>query len=204
MKRALLCLLTAGIFCISSSHAEAFLFGKKKEAAAKAPAQPQAAQPETPAVEKAEIPKAEPAKIDTAQEDKAKLDQEARRKLVEKKRGELNNTEWLVEISAIGGQERPESGTITFKNNRVAISNYGKHEFPETNYTITVQNDGGFVWETMQVSEKSGTAFWRGEMDPGMKSMRGSLSLHSDEYTIHDYSFTSTEKKRVPQPAAQQ
>jgi len=200
MKKAFLGVLIFTFIGIYSLKAEAFLFGKKKEEMATNTATkekaPQAAAQQTPAA-----PEAAPqAAIPAPQMSKVQQDAlEARRKVVDKKRNELNNTEWQIEILGMSGKEKKEKGTLNFKNNRISVSNFGKFEFPATNYTITVQNDGLMIWETMQVSETSGTAFWRGEIGSDMKNMKGSLSHHIDENTTNDYSFGSTGKKIIPQ-----
>lgn len=216
MKKVFLAAMILTFIGMYSLKAEAFPFGKKKAAPAtnttakekvsevaaqQAPVAPEAApQAEAPQAATPAPQAATPA----PQMSKAQLDVlEARRKVMDKKRSELNNTEWQIEILGVSGKEKKEKGTLTFKNNRISVSNFGKFEFPATNYSITVQKDGLTIWETMQVSETAGTAFWRGEIDSDMKNMKGSLSHHIDENTTNDYSFASTGKKIIPQQAQQ-
>ena len=197
MRRVCLLAVTASFIFMCSSSGEAFLFGKKKEEPAaqanvnQAPAVAPQAQ-ETP---KAEVPKVEPAKpkIDKTQKEAI----EFKRKLMEKKRGDLNNTEWQIELAPMSGKGNKEGETVVFKNNQVSLVGYGKRGFPTTNYTLTVQDDGSLVWETMQTSEKSGIAFLRGEIDAAAQNMRGVLSHRIDDTTAEDYSFVSTSKKSI-------
>lgn len=124
----------------------------------------------------------------------------AKRALIEEKRRKLNNTEWKIELRALGGaaadknKEKKEVDIVTFKDNQVIIEDFSKKGFPMTNYTLSVQEDGTCIWETMQTSEKSGLAFWRGELNPAMEIMQGILSHHIDDKTTKDFSFVSISK----------
>jgi hypothetical protein len=195
MRRVFVLAVTAGFICMCVARGEAFTFGKKKQEPAKTGATQEAAAakaPETPkAAPKAEV--AAPPKIDKVQKESI----EFKRKLQEKKRGELNNTEWELDLMPMSGKGNKESETIVFKNNQVSLLGYGRRGFPTTNYTVTVQDDGSVVWETMQTSEKAGIAFLRGEIDAGMQNMRGVLSHRINDTTSQDFSFISTGKKTI-------
>lgn len=121
--------------------------------------------------------------------------------MVAEKRRRLNNTEWQVELRPLSGSSSPkdkkEADALLFKDNQVSIVGFEKKNFPPTNFTLSVQDDGIIVWETMQTSEKNGIAFWRGEMDGDMQRMQGILSYHLDEKTIRDYSFVSVSKGTI-------
>ena len=192
-------LILAGAACLiifSFGKSESAWWGQDKAAAKVAkPAasgnnQPQAA-PVMPAKEEAravEQPQIDAAKQESLSEKKASI---------EKKRKALNNTEWSVDLSPISGKGKKETESLTFSNNQISSSAYVKRGFAPTNYTITVQDDGSSVWETMQVSEKSGTAFWRGDLDTNTQNMKGILSVHNVDETVNDYSFVSTAKKTI-------
>lgn len=202
MKGFLAWFMVACFLLASSAKAEAFLFGKKKEQTKQpAPAQQSSAQPANPPQAQepanAEAPKVEPVKPPAAQS----AAEEAKRALMQKKRNELNNTQWQIELIESSGKGKKENDTVEFKNNQIVSAAYGKRGFPSTNYTLTVQNDSSLVWETMQTSEKDGIAFWRGEISPDMKQMRGVLSHRIDDQTSLDYSFASVSKKNIPPPA---
>jgi hypothetical protein len=193
--------LVAGV-----SSAQAASKGKKKADAAAQQAQavavpaatqvPQAAVVAAPEAPKVEVPAAPAPQIDKAKQEALA----AKRALIERKRKELNNTEWDIELNASSGKEKKISDVLAFANNQVSCAGYVKKGFPVTNYTITVQDDGSLIIETMQTSEKSGTAFWRCELDPALQIMRGVLSLHTDDdKVISDYSFISINKKIITQ-----
>jgi hypothetical protein len=68
-------------------------------------------------------------------------------------------------------------------------------ELRGTNYTLTIQDDGKVVWETMQTSEKAGIVFRRREIDLNIEKMQGILSQRIDDKTTRDYAFVSVSKK---------
>jgi hypothetical protein len=195
MKR--LIVLAVGVCFILCYHSAANAwFGKKKQSSEGQPAVQQ-----EPGIVPAQQPKAEAAKEQpkaaASKEDKAKQEAiSAKKQLEERKRKELANTEWQIELVPLSGKGKKEAETIVFKDHQVSFSSYGKKGFPATNFTLSVQDDGMVVWETMQTSEKSGVMFWRGEM-PDMQTLRGIFSYHPDEKTTIDYSFTSTGKKGI-------
>lgn len=130
--------------------------------------------------------------------EKLKLDAEkAKRILIEKRRREINNNEWAIELLKLSGKGKKDAETLIFKDNQVLMSNFSKRGFSATNYSLSIQGDGTLVWETMQSSEKSGIAFWRGELSSDMQSMRGVLSLQINEKNREEYSFVSTGKKGI-------
>jgi hypothetical protein len=122
----------------------------------------------------------------------------ARKAKTQQKLAEMDNTEWQIELSPLSGKGKKEAETVYFKDNKVSFAVYGKKGFPATNFTLTVQEDGMVIWETMQTSEKNGIAFWRGELDQNLQSMRGVLSHQIDQKTKQDYFFASTGKKNIP------
>ncbi|MGE5307565.1 MAG: hypothetical protein ACM3OC_00590 [Deltaproteobacteria bacterium] len=190
MKR--LVIIAAGVCFVLTSGTQAHAwFGKKKqqdgqETAQSAPVPQQAAPKKDQKVSK---------------DEKAKLEAIAQQKqTADKKRQEIENTEWQIELTPLNGKGKKEAETIVFSASQVKLVGYGKKGFPSTNYTLSVQDSGLVIWETMQTSEKAGITFLRGEM-PDMQTMRGILSYHPDPKTTEDYSFISTMKKVIPAPA---
>jgi hypothetical protein len=123
---------------------------------------------------------------------------DAQRALREKKRRQLNNTEWKIELTILTGRRKKQSDSITFSNNQIASVNLLQRGFSATNYTLTVQENGTVIWETMQTSDKSGIAFWRGEIDANVQKMQGILSHRINNEATRDYSFRSISKKAIP------
>jgi len=188
MKRLVIFVAGACFVLACSTQANAW-FGKKKADSA---SETQAVQSEKAAQPAPAVKKEQPKKVD--KDLQAKLD--AKKQLVEKKRKEIDNTEWQIELAPLSGKGKKEADTLVFKGGQVGLSGYSKKGFAPTNFTLSVQEDGMVVWETMQTSEKSGIAFWRGEMADG-QTMRGIFSYHPDDKTTIDYSFISVAKKAV-------
>jgi hypothetical protein len=172
--------------------AHAWPWGKKTE--------PQAVSEPSPAAAKPKPVDAAKSSQQQAQAEKARDEAlKAKRAIAQKKMNELNNTEWAVEMSSLSNPKaKKEEDAVIFKDNQVSIASYSKKGFPTTNFTLTVQEDGMVIWETMQTSEKSGIAFWRGELDPKMQTMRGVVSYAIDNKNKQDYSFVSVSKKNIP------
>lgn len=186
MKRFVI--LVAGVCFVLACNTQADAwFGKKKTDSAP---EEQAVQAEKAAPAAQAVKKEQPKKVD--KDLQAKLD--AKKQLVEKKRKEIDNTEWQIEMTPLSGKGKKEGDTLLFKAGQVSLSGYAKKGFAPTNFTLSVQDDGMVVWETMQTSEKSGIAFWRGEMADS-QVMRGIFSYHPDDKTTIDYSFISVGKK---------
>ena len=127
---------------------------------------------------------------------KAKMEQ------VAKVKQELNNTEWVIELTPMSGKGKKETDSVIFRDNKISLPGYQKKGFATTNYSVNFQNDLT-VWETMQTSEKAGVTFLRGELDQKMTTMRGVLSHKIDEGNTEDFSYVSTGKKAVgPAPVS--
>jgi hypothetical protein len=188
MKKGLVMTVVLSFMFIYMSDAQAW-FGNKQKT------DDSAAQVKAADVKAAPVAKKAPEKTVDKAKEAANKNQKA---LAEKKRGELNNTEWLIELSPLSGGGKKDRETVSFKNNQVSFMNFGKKGFPTTNYTLTVQDESQVVWETMQTSEKTGVCFWRGEMSSDMQGMRGVLSHQIDAKTKVDYSFVSVSKKGIP------
>jgi hypothetical protein len=191
MKKILILTVTLSFMLVYLTEAQAWFWDKKKEE----PTPIQKGAPEVKDTQKTPQGKKEPEKkIDKAQEEAIK----AQRALIEKKREELNNTEWSIEINLISGKGKKVSDILVFKDKQITVESYNKRGFPYTSYSLSIQRDGTVVWETMQTSEKSGVVFWRGELDPNMENMRGVFSHQIDANNKEDYSFISTSKKKIP------
>jgi hypothetical protein len=173
-------------------QAEAGWWGTKKEE----PAKSSLTMP-------AEAKKAAPTPVSVVQKvDKAKVEAiNAKKALVDKKRAELNNTEWTLELTPVSAtaKSKKESETLIFRNNQISVSGYIGLHFSSTNYTLSPQPDGSAVFETMQTSEKSPATvvFWRGEVSADAKNIKGMLSYHVDEKTTKDFSFVAISKKEL-------
>lgn len=117
------------------------------------------------------------------------------RMLREKKKSALNNSQWDVVVTALSGKGLKQNDVLTFYENKFSSDAYSKIGFNASNYTMTLQENGMAVVETMQTSEKEGIIFWRIELDPSVTECRGVLSRQLSTNKTEDYSFVSTSKK---------
>ena len=117
--------------------------------------------------------------------------------LRQKKRQQLDNTAWEIEITAIGTKEKAQTDSLIFEDNRFYSDRSSREGFNATNYTISIKDEDTVVWETMQTAEDGRINFWRGEISEDMEEMRGVASKKLPDGTSVNYSFTSINKKAV-------
>ncbi len=105
---------------------------------------------------------------------------------------ELDSSEWEVRlIPASGGKERID--TISFMGGKFISGRLNTAGYSSSNYSITIEEGGKIVWETMQAGPE-GTASWHGEIEQGR--MRGVLSLRQKGEKPQDFSFISIRYRR--------
>ena len=120
--------------------------------------------------------------------------------IIAQKKAGLNNTEWVVDVKPMGGKGKAGQDVITFSDNKVSSKNLAGQGFPASNYSVRLLEDETVTWETMQTSEKSGIAFWRGDIGPD-GIMRGVLSKRDSKNNTSDFNFVSTSSTKIA-PAA--
>ncbi len=115
----------------------------------------------------------------------------------DKKRKQINNTQWNISLSLMGAKSKPKQDVLIFEENRFYAEKTSREGFNATNYTISIQDDGVTVWETMQTAEEGRINFWRGEIPEDMKTMRGIVSKQLPDGTRENYSFISQSKNII-------
>ncbi|MFA6600062.1 MAG: hypothetical protein WC352_05025 [Candidatus Omnitrophota bacterium] len=133
----------------------------------------------------------------------SKQDEEARaalRKKILEKKDELNGSEWAVEIKSRSAKgDFAGEDTLTFQNDKFRSGKTEKSGYTATNYTLTVseEENGPTVWETMQTSANGEITFWRGEWKDDV--MTGVISRQlKEEKGVEEYYFSSSLKKEIP------
>ncbi len=109
-------------------------------------------------------------------------------------RAELNGTQWAIELRSLSTPEnaKTQKDTIRFEaDSKISSDRFAKGGYPQSNYTLTIGDDGVPVWETMQTKEGEGVMFWRGECHGSI--MRGVVSKHPLEGATEDLSFVGRE-----------
>jgi hypothetical protein len=118
------------------------------------------------------------------------------RKMILEKKAELNGSSWTVKIDSQSKKgELVGEDTLVFQNDKFHSQRAGKLDYKSTNYTLTVQEQGPTIWETMQTSKKGEVCFWRGEWKD--KVMTGIISRQLEKGS-EEYYFTSSDRKDIP------
>jgi REP element-mobilizing transposase RayT len=105
---------------------------------------------------------------------------------------DLDTTEWDIRLIPVsGGLEAID--TLKFNSGKFISSKLYDQHYLASNYTLTIQDAGKIVWETMQTGPGA-TASWHGEVENG--AMRGILSLRQDGKSPQDFSFMSIGYRR--------
>jgi putative transposase len=105
---------------------------------------------------------------------------------------DLKSTEWEIALTAAHGVQSAD--TITFTDGKFVSANLNGLGFPATNYSLSIENDGRIIWETMQTSITGAVASWHGEIEHD--KMRGIVSLRQEGKQPQDFSFTSVSYRR--------
>jgi putative transposase len=105
---------------------------------------------------------------------------------------DLKTTEWQIKLAETGGKESVD--TITFAEGRFVSANLNGLGFPASNYSLSIEDNGKIVWETMQTAADGAVASWHGEIEQG--KMRGIISLRQEGKKPQDFSFTSVGYRR--------
>jgi hypothetical protein len=135
----------------------------------------------------------------TSKKGPSKKDEEARvalRKMILEKKGELNGSSWSVKIDSQSKKgELLGEDTLIFQNDKFRSERAEKIGYTSTNYTLTVQEEGPTIWETMQTSKKGEVCFWRGEWKD--QTMTGIISRQLEK-GVEEYYFTSSVRTEIP------
>jgi len=105
---------------------------------------------------------------------------------------DLDGTEWTIELKP---KDKSNSANIYFDklyfgNGKVSSKDLSAKKFPESNYTLKVQEDGTLLWETMQRNEAGDVIFWQGQTTKDNK-MSGMMSRNSVDGKSEDILFNS-------------
>ncbi len=128
----------------------------------------------------------------------ADLSEKEKNELIEEAKSELNNKVWDITLKLSDPKKvEEEEDILRFEDSRFISDKLQSEGFDASNYTVRLKGKTGeiIVWETMQTSEESGVAFWRGELRGDVA--RGVLSWHIDDKNKKDYTFTSKGKKDI-------
>lgn len=111
---------------------------------------------------------------------------------INQRKAELNGSQWTIELVPASGRGRAERDVITFSEGKVSSVNLENRGFVSVGYSARLKEDGTFIWEAMQTSEKEGQAFWRGDIRGNV--MHGVLCIRNKKNRGQDFKFTSVAK----------
>ncbi len=110
--------------------------------------------------------------------------------ILSQKRAELEGTEWLVEMRPLDGGKN-ETDVVSFYSGQVSSRNMMNQGFAPTSYSLRLEENGNFTWETTQAAGGGAMASWRGDIVPdGM--MSGMLSVNNGRGKTVNYSFAGS------------
>lgn len=118
-------------------------------------------------------------------------------KILAEKKAELNGHEWDIKLVPAADPKNgtPSTDVLVFKDMKFEAKGMTTDGYKPTNYTISLQEGGPSVWETMQSNESGPSIFWRGEWEG--ESMRGVMSKQSADGTNESFYFSSVSSKVV-------
>jgi hypothetical protein len=154
--------------------------------------------PAQAAVQKTGVPAASTVSASQGVRPPSKAELDKMRATREKKRGELNNTQWELTVKPLSGKGKEQKNTLIFQDHMFSSEEFLKKGFQPSNYTLTVLDNGVVVVETMQTSEKEGLIFWRVEFDEPLTTCKGVFSRQLPHSKSEDFSLRSISRKLVP------
>lgn len=110
----------------------------------------------------------------------------------EKARRILKSKGWSVYVTPESGKGKTEADIITFtEEGKVSSKNLFAQGYGDSNFRLTVQDDGIAVWETMKVDKDKNFAFLRGELRGN--EMTGSIFMKSASGVGSTYYYGTTQ-----------
>lgn len=109
----------------------------------------------------------------------------------------IKSQDWNVALTTEEGKDTKETEVITFTpENKVSFKNLLAKGYTDSNYKLTVQEDGAIVWETMKVNKEKEIVFLRGELRGS--SMKGSMFFKPQKGKDKTLYFTNIEPVSAP------
>lgn len=100
----------------------------------------------------------------------------------------LSGTTWDVELFPMDDPKKKAiKDVVSFENGKLKSKTFAVEGYNDSNLTVTIEDDGKAIWETMQSHESKGPIFWRGELAD--KAVNGVLSRQTKEGATEAYSL---------------
>ncbi len=103
----------------------------------------------------------------------------------------LGGTNWQIQMRPMHGADKEPAliDQLSFQEKRVVSEKLSAKGFSGSNYTLTPQEDGTFIWETMQTGPQGEVICWRGECDG--RRMRGVMTRQNQGKETENFIFMS-------------
>jgi len=100
----------------------------------------------------------------------------------------LSGTTWDVELFPMDDPKKKQiKDVVSFENGKLKSKTFAVEGYSESNLTVTIEDDGKAIWETMQSHTAKGPIFWRGEL--AEKAVNGVLSRQNKDGSTEAYSL---------------
>jgi len=100
----------------------------------------------------------------------------------------LSGTTWDVELFPMDDpKKKPIKDVVSYEHGRLKSKAFAVEGYSESNLTVTIEDDGKAIWETMQSHATKGPIFWRGEL--AEKTVNGVLSRQNKDGSTDAYSL---------------
>lgn len=104
---------------------------------------------------------------------------------------QLNSQGWAIKLAQQSAKKpRVEADILTFSGQGVVSQFLSARGFGGSQFSLSIQDDGAAVWETVQRSVNEDIAAWRGELRGGV--MSGTLSIRYKTGMAETYSFSTS------------
>jgi hypothetical protein len=101
---------------------------------------------------------------------------------------QLNNQTWTINLVQQGAKKpKVETDILAFSGQGVVSQFLSAKGFGGSQFSLSIQDDGSAVWETVQRNENEDIAAWRGELRGA--TLHGTLSIRYKTGMGETYSF---------------
>lgn len=115
--------------------------------------------------------------------------------ILDAKRAELEDTQWEIDVAGGSQDESLVKDELLFKNGRFSSRFFLMKGFVPMNFSLSLQDDGGIVVESIQSDPEKGMVFWRGEFGDDPHLIRGMSSEVLPDKSTVDRFFNGRMKK---------
>ncbi len=117
------------------------------------------------------------------------LNSEKNKKELELRRQELEGSRWDIVVKTSSGQDQ-FSDRLIFEDKKFSSETFSSNGFVPVQYSLSMNNDGIVVFETMQAGKNGGVLFWKAEFGKDGDTLKGILSQVFEDQAGQDLYFS--------------